>query len=561
MAEFIDAALTQEVVDAKNELQTQAERARTIVDYWDGFVPSTVGGGGGGSGGIPEAPVNGVPYARKDEAWSPVDAVTSVNGKTDTVTLTTDDISDTNNVQQFVTASDLVKLGGIAIGAQVNKFDYSDAPSNSIEYVRKNNAWVNSTSSGGIPEAPIDGNAYSRKDAAWAVAAGSGAPSVSSLQNTYDNSIAPQIVTSTTLGAVTTKRGSTADTDVVTQVQNGAGTVVHSVTGEGDVNYSDATVQTTAFTDTLKTKLDSVTSGATPNSSDATLLARVNHTGAQLASTISDLSTAVAGTASVIANTNKNTYPAADAAKVATVVADAPSDGSQYSRKDGVWSLVESGGVSYDTTFVSYTKFLDFSSIAALGVGEYTVASSTAVGGHLPHRNGNNVYFVTIRHDAVYDTYLLTAKVSHTKNEASMNNSWYGKTWVRSVEAIEDKGWYAQTGNYYESRSNPQTLDGVTTFSDWDDAVNDGILVCGDNYMLGNSIGITQILSSEEVIMRFSQLNERNNDIGLGECLMEAIVIGSLGAATTNFGKSYIRRIYENYGTNLDTGWIQKTGA
>lgn len=50
-----------------------------------------------------------------------------------------------------------------------------------------------------------------------------------------------------------------------------------------------------------------VADGATANSSDATLLARGNHTGTQTASTISDFATAVAATASVTANTAKVT--------------------------------------------------------------------------------------------------------------------------------------------------------------------------------------------------------------------------------------------------------------
>lgn len=56
-----------------------------------------------------------------------------------------------------------------------------------------------------------------------------------------------------------------------------------------------------------KTKLDGVATAATANSSDATLLARDNHTGTQLASTISDFSDATAATASVTANTEKVT--------------------------------------------------------------------------------------------------------------------------------------------------------------------------------------------------------------------------------------------------------------
>lgn len=43
-----------------------------------------------------------------------------------------------------------------------------------------------------------------------------------------------------------------------------------------------------------KTKLDGVATGATANAADATLLARANHTGTQLAATISDFSAAVA---------------------------------------------------------------------------------------------------------------------------------------------------------------------------------------------------------------------------------------------------------------------------
>ena len=42
------------------------------------------------------------------------------------------------------------------------------------------------------------------------------------MQQSYANSVAPQIVTTTTLGAVQIKRGSAADTDAVFQILNGA---------------------------------------------------------------------------------------------------------------------------------------------------------------------------------------------------------------------------------------------------------------------------------------------------------------------------------------------------
>lgn len=50
-----------------------------------------------------------------------------------------------------------------------------------------------------------------------------------------------------------------------------------------------------AYTGTEKTKLDGIAVGATANSSDATLLARANHTGAQAISTITGLQTALDG--------------------------------------------------------------------------------------------------------------------------------------------------------------------------------------------------------------------------------------------------------------------------
>ena len=63
----------------------------------------------------------------------------------------------------------------------------------------------------------------------------------------------------------------------------------------------DAT--TASFTIADETKLDGIASGATANSSDATLLARANHTGTQTASTISDFATAVTNHVDVAANT------------------------------------------------------------------------------------------------------------------------------------------------------------------------------------------------------------------------------------------------------------------
>jgi len=64
---------------------------------------------------------------------------------------------------------------------------------------------------------------------------------------------------------------------------------------------------TASFTTAQETKLAGIAAGATVNATDAALRDRATHTGTQLASTISDFSTAVAATAAVTANTAKVT--------------------------------------------------------------------------------------------------------------------------------------------------------------------------------------------------------------------------------------------------------------
>lgn len=63
------------------------------------------------------------------------------------------------------------------------------------------------------------------------------------LQDAYDNSTDPEIVTDATRGALTLKRGSTLDSDAVLEVQNGAGSNTTILTGNGQLQLDSATVQ------------------------------------------------------------------------------------------------------------------------------------------------------------------------------------------------------------------------------------------------------------------------------------------------------------------------------
>ena len=55
------------------------------------------------------------------------------------------------------------------------------------------------------------------------------------LQQIYDNSSSPEILTDTTRGALSIKRGTAADTDAVLEILNGAGTQTWHVLGNGDM--------------------------------------------------------------------------------------------------------------------------------------------------------------------------------------------------------------------------------------------------------------------------------------------------------------------------------------
>lgn len=68
---------------------------------------------------------------------------------------------------------------------------------------------------------------------------GVGGLSVSTLQNAYDNSSTPEVLTDATRLGLTIRRGSGADTDVILEGQNGAGSTTFSVTGAGVVTASN----------------------------------------------------------------------------------------------------------------------------------------------------------------------------------------------------------------------------------------------------------------------------------------------------------------------------------
>ena len=76
----------------------------------------------------------------------------------------------------------------------------------------------------------------------------------STLQDAYDNSTSPEILTDATNGALSVKRGSAADTDNVVEVLNNAGTVTAAIAGDGTITTSNTVDGRDVATD--GTKLD-----------------------------------------------------------------------------------------------------------------------------------------------------------------------------------------------------------------------------------------------------------------------------------------------------------------
>jgi hypothetical protein len=76
--------------------------------------------------------------------------------------------------------------------------------------------------------------------------------STTTLQQAYNNSTQPEILTDSTLGAVTFRRGSAAETDSVIEVQNNSGVNTFRVTGLGNVSGNSFNVKTYIY-DSLNT--------------------------------------------------------------------------------------------------------------------------------------------------------------------------------------------------------------------------------------------------------------------------------------------------------------------
>lgn len=99
--------------------------------------------------------------------------------------------------------------------------------------------------------------------------------STTTLQQAYNNSVDPEILTNSTLSAITFKRGSAADTDNVLEIQNGVSTITHAVDGNGNMIFPktagigikvDTTTPTFGWKDLQGPLVPHVSGGISPTS-------------------------------------------------------------------------------------------------------------------------------------------------------------------------------------------------------------------------------------------------------------------------------------------------------
>lgn len=112
------------------------------------------------------------------------------------------DAKDAAGTESFVLPSDIAE-GGLLLARIVLKKTASDITNSSEAFI--------------LPSSAVSG----------------GGSSLTSLQQAYDISVEPEILTDSTREAVSIQRGSALDTDDVFEIKNGAGTQVSSITGEG----------------------------------------------------------------------------------------------------------------------------------------------------------------------------------------------------------------------------------------------------------------------------------------------------------------------------------------
>jgi hypothetical protein len=218
-------------------------------------------------------------------------------------------------------------------------------------------------------------------------------------------------------------------------------------------------------TNAATTKLAGIATGATANSSDATLLARANHTGTQTASTISDFSTAadaritaanlvaLAGTQTVTGAKTFNSGAFLDKGNwVNNVKAFGATGDGSTDDTTAITNALAAGGITFFPAGTYIHTGLTFSNaphILGVGQGKYSQTAPTSQRSILKLKNSTNVNSITIPNTSHYGT---IENIEIDGNKVNQTSSGIGLNFVANVSTQEDE-WVLRNVEVYNTKS------------------------------------------------------------------------------------------------------------
>lgn len=398
MSDFVDPSITTEIVEAKNKLVTQANRAETIVDDWESTGNLVV-----------DAPADNKLYGRKNAVWEEL----NIEGTGDMTKNVYDpqaiqadsfDRANHTGVQEIDTVSGLTD----ALNSKLE-----DAPVDGVQYARLNGTWQEVDSGSGLTTADVLRAARSKgSDTNWATQlqmynSVRGSYRVDAIGTSDKGTFPYEAVWLVTLRDDPASGYYNNGTWNTSEVVSGYATILSLAAGEPD--EAKGIYEIRGYASGLKGSLVPEFTQVVKSAGVEAAVAWGNITGTlsdqtDLQSALDDKLDSSSYTASDVktkyeSNADTNAFTDTEQTKLTGIedgaevnkfdFNDAASDGNEYVRKNGTWSVASGGGGAVDSVFgrtgtvVAVSgDYADEDITAAASATNYTPTGAT-VEGHL----------------------------------------------------------------------------------------------------------------------------------------------------------------------------------